>query len=304
MLSIIIPVYNAEKCLQRCLDSILNQTNKDWECIIIDDGSKDSSSVICDDYAAKDIRFIVRHKDNAGVSSARNDGIELAQGEYLTFVDSDDWIESNYVQVLSEVAGKADLIYFSDRKFGEDKYVTTYQLPNFFSTSKDDIEAVIKHLSGDSMTSMDFYGFTWNKLFKKDIISNYNVRFIPEQFWREDQLFTNDYVQHCSSLMTIDDVIYNYRWTKGGLTYLNKDKIQYFNLRENILNYIKTLHTAALKKAMVEKVFFFTKKEYESLYEYNTCNFIKDMFHISKEAGTKVPKKMIFKTIVKNILRA
>lgn len=92
--SIIVPVYNTEKYLRRCLDSIAAQTFADWECICVDDGSPDAAGAILDDYAAKDSRFVVIHQENGGVSRARNAGLDAACGEYVGFVDSDDWVES------------------------------------------------------------------------------------------------------------------------------------------------------------------------------------------------------------------
>lgn len=99
-ISIIVPVYNVEKYLQRCLDSIIAQTFTDWECICIDDGSPDNSGKILDEYAAKDNRFVIIHKENGGVSSARNAGLDIARGRYIGFVDSDDWIECNMYECL------------------------------------------------------------------------------------------------------------------------------------------------------------------------------------------------------------
>ena len=99
-MSIIIPVYNSEKALRRCLDSILAQTMTDYECLLIDDGSTDSSGRICDEYAAKDERFRVFHKENGGVSSARNVGLDNAKGEWITFVDSDDSVEESFLESL------------------------------------------------------------------------------------------------------------------------------------------------------------------------------------------------------------
>ena len=98
VVSIIVPVYNTEKFLHRCIDSILTQTYTDFELLLIDDGSKDSSGSICDEYAEKDSRVRVFHKENGGVSSARNLGLDNAQGEWITFVDSDDYIEENYLK--------------------------------------------------------------------------------------------------------------------------------------------------------------------------------------------------------------
>ena len=100
MISIIVPVYNAERVLHYCLDSILAQTYSDFELILIDDGSKDNSGKICDEYAAKDNRVTVRHIENQGVSHARNFGIELAVGEYILFIDSDDFVNNQYLEKL------------------------------------------------------------------------------------------------------------------------------------------------------------------------------------------------------------
>ena len=102
--SIIVPVYNVEPYLRQCLDSILAQTFTDWECILVDDGSKDGSGAICDEYAEKDSRFRVVHQENKGSSAARNEGLSLSKGIYLSFIDSDDWVENNYLERLLEIA--------------------------------------------------------------------------------------------------------------------------------------------------------------------------------------------------------
>ena len=99
LVTIIIPVYNVEKYLPKCLDSIINQTYNHLEIIIVDDGSKDSSGLICDEYALKDQRIKVLHKKNGGLSSARNAGLDIAKGDYIMFVDSDDYVESHYCEV-------------------------------------------------------------------------------------------------------------------------------------------------------------------------------------------------------------
>lgn len=99
-ISIIVPVYNAESYLKRCLDSIINQTYKNIEIILIDDGSTDKSGMICDEYKSHDDRIIVIHKANSGVSSARNSGLDIAGGEYIAFIDSDDYVPKNYLEML------------------------------------------------------------------------------------------------------------------------------------------------------------------------------------------------------------
>ena len=111
--SIIVPVYNVDKFLHKCVDSILAQTLTDFELLLVDDGSKDNSGLICDKYAAKDSRVRVFHKENGGVSSARNLGLENAQGDWIIFIDSDDWIEPNMLKDIYEKAilEHADLVY-------------------------------------------------------------------------------------------------------------------------------------------------------------------------------------------------
>ena len=99
-ISVIIPVYNVEPYLRKCLDSVINQTYRNLEIIIVDDGSPDNCGAICDEYAARDDRVIVIHKKNGGVSAARNDGIRIASGKWITFVDPDDWCEPDYYEML------------------------------------------------------------------------------------------------------------------------------------------------------------------------------------------------------------
>ena len=112
-ISVIAPVYNTEKYLPRCIDSILAQTFTDFELLLIDDGSKDNSGAVCDEYASKDERVRVFHKENGGVSSARNVGLDNAKGEWITFVDSDDWIAETMYQEMYELATleNADIVY-------------------------------------------------------------------------------------------------------------------------------------------------------------------------------------------------
>ena len=126
-ISIIVPVYKVEKYLHRCLNSIANQSFTDWECILVDDGSPDNSGKICDEYAEKDERFRVIHQENAGVSAARNKGLDEAKGEWITFIDSDDWIELNAYEIVStNFNDNVDIVCFGMKfyySFGKIEYV-------------------------------------------------------------------------------------------------------------------------------------------------------------------------------------
>ena len=110
--SIIVPVYNVEQYLENCINSVLNQSYRNFQLILVDDGSKDSSGEICDRFAQKDSRVKVMHKQNAGVSGARNTGIEIATGQFICFIDSDDWIESDYLQKIVDEIYDFDILFF------------------------------------------------------------------------------------------------------------------------------------------------------------------------------------------------
>ena len=116
MISVIIPVYNVEKFLAECVDSVLAQTYTDWEAILVDDGATDASGAMCDAYAAKDPRIRVIHRENGGLSAARNTGLKAARGEYVYFLDSDDYIEPDTLALLLETAEReqADVVFFAE----------------------------------------------------------------------------------------------------------------------------------------------------------------------------------------------
>ena len=175
-ISIIVPVYNVEQYLRRCLDSIRAQTFTDWECILIDDGSPDASGTICDEYAANDGRFRVIHQENRGVSVARNAGLDAARGEWIAFVDSDDWVESETYEVAVKVAKEnaADVLIFGYTLFDGDKDFNSV-LPN----------AGLLDLSTD--LASEWQG-PCSKLFKSTVLST--VRFPVGISIGEDMLFT------------------------------------------------------------------------------------------------------------------
>ena len=189
-ISIIVPVYNVEQYLQRCLDSIAAQTFTDWECILIDDGSPDNSGAICDEYAAKDERFKVIHQKNAGVSAARNAGLEVAKGEWIGFVDPDDYIQNDMYSFLYSLAHErnADIVCC-----GWDNYEGATVETQIFKPLKEKFkkpyfndvinsrEAIIRELSHAMY-------ITWDKLFSKKVCHNvfYNTKYVNG----EDRLFT------------------------------------------------------------------------------------------------------------------
>lgn len=202
MISIIVPVYNVEKYLRPCLDSILAQTYADWEAILVDDGSKDHSGDICDEYAEKDHRFRVIHKENGGVSSARNLGIEECKGEWLTFMDSDDWIELNLLETLSQKisSSRVDCIrwgFFREYIYGQSEVSLTQ-------------EKLIENGYENYVISKKGYdAFVWNTLFNKCLLGG--IRFDEYINWCEDHIFTTEYLAKCNNVLWLTNSLYHHR---------------------------------------------------------------------------------------------
>ena len=203
MISIIIPVYKVEKYLRRCLDSILAQTYSEWECILVDDGSPDESGKICDEYACNDVRFKVVHKKNGGVSSARNEGLVLAKGEWIAFVDSDDYVSKEWLYSVSQYIlqhDKADCFvwgHYIDRN--EEK---TFK-PQFPSGK-------IYSSNSAFVRSSDYKHVIWCFLCRNNLISTHNCRFPVGIRTGEDQCFILEYLSHTQNIVTIPKSYYYY----------------------------------------------------------------------------------------------
>jgi len=199
-ISVIVPVYNTEKYLHRCIDSILAQTFTDFELLLIDDGSKDNSGAICDEYAAKDSRVRVFHKENGGVSSARNLGLDNVRGEWVTFVDSDDWVEKEYIELF--VKNIDDLVYQSFQSLFEGQ---TELWDTYVQNKIDRNDSIIE------LHNKGVLGYCWGKLYRAIYIEANNIRFNEEIRFREDELFVLDYLLHTKHITCVvgNKYIYN-----------------------------------------------------------------------------------------------
>ena len=228
--SIIVPVYNTEKYLARCIDSILAQTFTDFELILVNDGSKDNSGKICDEYAQKDSRIVVIHKENGGVSSARNKGIDVAQGEWISFVDSDDWISSDF---LSSFTYDADLMICGIELFGTKH---SQQIPD--SQHLQNTTEIYTWLA--SNCHRGYVPSPWAKVFKTSIIQNNNIAFNTSIIRGEDAIFNFDYIQYCDSIKLFNIASYHYYYiteiTSIGSKYAISAQIYY--------NHICALHNS------------------------------------------------------------
>ena len=199
--SVIIPVYNVEEYLQECLDSMLDQTYKHLEIILIDDGSQDRCPYICDQYATKDDRIKVIHKKNGGAASARNLGLEIASGEYISFVDSDDYVDKYYIQNLTEQLEntKSDIAVCSYVSVSSDK-----KIPEILEKTGDYIgrDYLLQFLTDWRC------GLIWNKLFSKKVIGD--IRF-EEGHIIDDEFFTYLVVLNARRVYVKNKQLYYYR---------------------------------------------------------------------------------------------
>ncbi len=219
LFSVIVPVYNVEKYIKRCIESVLNQSYINFELILVDDGSIDSSYNICKEYEKKDNRIKVIHKENGGLSSARNVGLDNINGEYVCFIDSDDYVDKEY---LMKCAYRLDIGYdicsFCARRVDEDgKYL--YEML---------FEGGIGEYKIDNSSRQDFiismllqYRLGWEVCFQaynSKLITENNFRFDEDVRFAEDMIFSVKIMQKASKIIKIPDVLYNYTYREGSLS--------------------------------------------------------------------------------------
>lgn len=212
LISIIVPAYNAEKTFNRCVDSILQQTFTDWELLLIDDGSKDSSGDICDEYARNDSRIKVFHKENGGVSSARNTGLENAKGIWIAFVDSDDYVKRDYLKnLLSHTSVTIDLV-ISYAEVHDENGFKVERYPSKLVTNENFDFIFIEN-------DMNWHTSPWSKLYKRNIIEENHLRFCEGMHIGEDAVFLYSYMLCANNIYISSDTDYCYfAYTPGSLT--------------------------------------------------------------------------------------
>lgn len=306
--SVIVPVYNVESYIRRCVDSILMQTYKDFELILVDDGSPDSCGSICDEYARKDKRIIVIHQKNKGLSAARNSGIEWAmsnsKSKWLTFVDSDDWIHPQYLELLLEAAKS------TDSKISVCSYVETnkeifFEYKNKYEVNLWDVEQFYVENNVNATVA-------WGKLYKKECFNQ--IRY-PVNKIHEDEFVTYQILFSVPYVTVIDSPLYAYyingagimhsSWSEKRLVVLDayKEQIEYFKKHHFNKAYLDRIETyiwkifdygdkcdrilnnkklvSHLRKKMREVLFLYVKdaglaiKKYPWAYEFAYPNLMK-----------------------------
>ena len=204
LVSVIVPIYKVEKYLAKCLDSIARQTYTNIQVILVNDGSPDNCQAICETYCQKDNRFELINKANGGPSSARNIGFNFVRGDFVIYIDADDWIEPNMIEILVHniVDNKADMSICTFYKSRYERIESKSFTNNLQKLSQ---EEAIKRL----ILPSEFYGFLWNKLLKKEIVKN--LRFDESIIKGEDSLFLCKYILNCKFIVYQDIPLYHYR---------------------------------------------------------------------------------------------
>lgn len=288
MVSIILPVFNAERFLSLCLDSILWQTYQDWELIAVDDGSKDGSIEILKSYEKRDNRIHIISKKNEGVSIARNIALKHAHGDYIYFVDSDDIVMSEGLMILVKAMESSKATFVKSDFLPIDE-----QGKQVFINKK---QVIRRRYDGKVMDSENFFKkilmkeyFLWTCLFRKDIIVKNHIQFIPHCRLMEDAAFVVDYLLYSDRNVYKDACIYGYRKYEGTVSAVNKDYTEdmmlikkhllefpksynHISLFKNIDNYLDEKDASFITRLKIKMAQFIDRVRIVCLY--NVCKYI------------------------------
>ena len=250
MVSIIVPVYNAENYLRRCVDSILNQEYTDFELLLVNDGSTDASGDICEEYGDRDPRVIVIQKENTGVSDSRNRALDRARGKYLQFLDSDDWITPDATRLFVRAA----------EEYGCDMVISDfYRVVGERLSTKGDIEEegvlTREEFAAHMMENpADFYyGVLWNKLYRRDIVEEHNLRMDTDINWCEDFMFNLEYIRYAKVFYALHAPIYYYVKRKGSLASQGINISKTVKMKLNVFEYYNNFYKHVLEEEDYEK---------------------------------------------------
>ncbi len=254
MISVIIAAYNASRYLEKCLSSVLGQTYRELEIIAVNDGSTDKTLEIMEHFAANDSRVKVISQENRGASAARNLGISAANGELITFVDADDWLNEEHIERLTRGMTKSEA----------DCCVCGYRLEFPDGSTCDIAPEELLISAGQAVEDMlfpnKFQGFLWNKLFKASIIRDNNIRLDESLHYMEDLLFCAEYFGHCGKVSCISNIGCHYRQHADSITCKRREldaaaiskRETAVSALENVLKYCSTEKARRLCKAKVQ----------------------------------------------------
>ncbi|CDB75077.1 glycosyltransferase [Clostridium sp. CAG:265] len=275
-ISIIVPVYNVEKYLKRCIDSILNQSFTDFELILVDDGSTDNSGEIIDEYAIKDERIKVIHKENGGLSSARNVGIEYSKGNYIAFVDSDDYINKNMYKILYKNAIKYnaeisicnfEYVYENDDVDEEQDIISEKISVN------NNIESLEKLYSSENIQFI----VAWNKLYKKNLFEK--IRYDYGKY-HEDEFIIHKLLYKCNKSVYCYDKLYYYLQRNGSImgSSFNVNKLDVLDAMKERMDFFREIHLKELEyKTQNNYLYYFFDYYFRTKYELNNNDMLRYM---------------------------
>lgn len=250
LVSIIVPVYNSQKTLDRCIDSILNQTYREFELILLDDGSTDDSGAICDTYSKKDARIRVIHKENSGVSDTRNQGISMARGEYLQFLDSDDWITPDATGLFVRTATECQC----DMVIADFYRVIGERVSQKGAIEEDGLMDRVAYAANMIQKPADFYyGVLWNKFYKRSIIEKYQLKMDSSIDWCEDFMFNLEYIRHAQSIYALKVPVYYYVKTKGSLVSQGMSMKKTIEMKRTVFAYYNNFYKEVFGEEDYEK---------------------------------------------------
>lgn len=246
-ISVVVPVYNVEKYLNRCIDSVINQTYKDFELVLIDDGSVDNSGAICDQYSQKDNRIRVVHKENGGASLARNCGIDNAKGEFVMFVDSDDYIEPEMLEThIALMENDVDLTVTS-LDIISNQETRKYCMPNKIYTTIQYFEDMGKKSYPELCASSPCC-----KLFRKSILYKFGIVYKKDMSLGEDTFFNTEYLNHCKKVVASDRILYHYTKENDNSLFSRFQENTYKDVKEAFEYRIKTLKQVGVSEETVD----------------------------------------------------
>ncbi|MGU8908540.1 glycosyltransferase family 2 protein [Clostridium perfringens] len=288
--SILVPIYNTETYLKKCINSILEQTYANFELILINDGSTDNCGYICDYYKSIDKRIKVIHKHNSGVSSTKNIGINNSIGEYIVFVDSDDYIEKNFLEVISKEieSQEYEMIFFGFKEETEDNTIVSVNNVNKNKYYKSEFSECITYLIDNNI-----FGYQCSKVINSKTIKENNIKFDENISLNEDLLFTFEVLKYTKNIKVLEFSPYHYVRRQESLTSNNQENILETNeyILERIVNYYKFFNVKDKERLILERSIlslFNICKKIKTIYKHKEISFKDTIYKCDKIINSKI----------------
>lgn len=284
LISVIVPAYNAEGYIERCIRSILNQTFQDIEVIIVDDGSQDGTYGICEKLKKQDQRINIIRQENAGVSEARNKGLEVASGQFIMFVDADDWLDTNYIEVMVLNMSTNDQVVVSN--FVED-YLGKQEKREYDKINEERVVSLKEEIFKDFISEKIYTYVVWAKLYRSDVIKKHRFEQLS---YSEDAIFTRKVLSECTQIRLIDNEGYHYYIGVGVTSRKNREKEKLFGALKMlaVTDELISMSQTRLNVAYLEEVLYQTYLALLKLYYRKDDTIEKQQIDLFKKLYGKV----------------